>query len=69
MAISVAYGLLFGTLLTLVMLPALLVILNHAKVFMFKLFKGIHPAPEAVEPAVREEIFAREQSEVPCKED
>jgi hypothetical protein len=50
------------------MLPALLVVVNHAKVFMFKLFKGIKLAPEAVEPAVREEIFAREQSEGPCKE-
>jgi multidrug efflux pump subunit AcrB len=68
MAISVAYGLLFGTLLTLVMLPALLVVLNHAKVYMFRFFKGVKLAPEAAEPAVREEIFAREQSEGPCKE-
>ncbi|MCP5104075.1 MAG: efflux RND transporter permease subunit [bacterium] len=68
MAISVAYGLLFGTLLTLVMLPALLVILNHGKVFFFRFFKGMKLAAEAAEPAVREEIFAREQSEGPCKE-
>jgi len=66
MAISVAYGLLFGTLLTLVMLPALLVVLNQTKVFFFRFFKGLKLAPEAVEPAVREEIFAREQSEGPC---
>jgi multidrug efflux pump subunit AcrB len=69
MAISVAYGLLFGTLLTLVMLPALLVTLNHTRLFMFRLFKGAKPAPESVEPAFREEIFAREQSEGPCKEE
>jgi multidrug efflux pump subunit AcrB len=69
MAISVAYGLLFGTLLTLVMLPALLVVLNHVKVFMFELFKGVKFASEAVEPAIREEIFAREQSEGACKEE
>jgi multidrug efflux pump subunit AcrB len=68
MAISVAYGLLFGTLLTLIMLPALLVVTNHIKVFIFRIIKGEKFAPEAVEPAVREEIFAREQSEGPCKE-
>ncbi len=68
MAISVAYGLLFGTLLTLVMLPALLVVLNRGKVFFFRFFKGMKLAPEAAESAVREEIFAREQSEGPCKE-
>lgn len=68
MAISVAYGLLFGTLLTLVMLPALLVVLNHTKLFFFRFFKGLKLAPEAAESAVREEIFAREQSEGPCKD-
>ena len=66
MAISVAYGLFFSTVLTLVMLPALLVVLNHVKVFFFRFFKGLKLAPEAVEPAVREEIFSREQSEGPC---
>jgi multidrug efflux pump subunit AcrB len=68
MAISVAYGLLFGTLLTLVMLPALLVVVNHARVFFYRLWRGERLAPEAAESAVREEIFAREQSEGPCKE-
>ncbi|WP_294346382.1 efflux RND transporter permease subunit [Prosthecochloris sp.] len=52
MAISVAYGLLFGTLLTLIMLPALLVLLNRAKVFVIGLLQGEKPLPEAVEPAV-----------------
>jgi hypothetical protein len=51
------------------MLPALLVVLNHVKVFMFELFKGVKFASEAVEPAIREEIFAREQSEGACKEE
>ena len=69
MAISVAYGLLFGTLLTLVMLPALLVVLNHVKVFIFTLSQGVKLPAEAVEPAAREEIFAREQSEGVCKEE
>ena len=68
MAISVAYGLLFGTLLTLIMLPAMLVVLNRGRVFFFKVFKRRQLAPEAAEPAVREEIFAREQSNGPCEE-
>ena len=55
MAISVAYGLLFGTLLTLVMLPAMLVLLNRSKVFLQGLFTGTKPSPESVEPAIREE--------------
>jgi len=54
MAISVAYGLLFGTMLTLAMLPAMLVILNRSKVFLQGLFTGVKPSPESVEPAVRE---------------
>jgi len=69
MAISVAYGLLFGTLLTLVMLPAMLMLLNHGRVSSFRLFKGKKLAAAAAEPAVREEIFAREQSEGSCKEE
>jgi multidrug efflux pump subunit AcrB len=68
MAISVAYGLLFGTLLTLVLLPALLVVLNRTKALAFKVFKGQTLTMEAVEPAVREEIFAREQSNGQCKD-
>lgn len=57
MAISVAYGLLFGTVLTLLMLPALLVILNHGRVLITGLFKGTRPSQEAVEPAVREGVI------------
>ena len=62
MAISVGYGLLFGTLLTLVMLPALLVTFNRIKVFAVGLVKRTRPTAESVEPAVREETFMREQS-------
>jgi multidrug efflux pump subunit AcrB len=68
MAISVAYGLAFGTLLTLLMLPGLLVILNKSKFLLFWLVKGKKLSPEDLEPAVREEIFAREQSAEPCEE-
>lgn len=64
MAISVAYGLLFGTLLTLVMLPALLVLLNRTKVLAVGFFRGVKPTPESVEPAVvRRELFEREERE------
>ena len=66
MAISVAYGLLFGTLLTLLMLPSLLVILNGIKVRVYSLINGKSFTSEEVEPANREEIFAREQSNGPC---
>jgi multidrug efflux pump subunit AcrB len=65
MAISVGYGLLFGTLLTLVMLPAMLVAFNRTKVFAVWLVKRSKPTDESVEPAVREEVFVREQSSEP----
>ncbi|MCK4762816.1 MAG: efflux RND transporter permease subunit [Candidatus Aminicenantes bacterium] len=68
MAISVAYGLMFGTLLTLLMLPSLLVALNHGRVLVSRVISGKKPAPEDVEPAVREEVFAREQSNGNCEE-
>ena len=67
MAISVAYGLLFGTLLTLLMLPSLLVMLNGARVHLYGFLKGKSLTPEAVEPAVREELFVQEQSSGPCE--
>jgi multidrug efflux pump subunit AcrB len=58
MAVSVAYGLLFGTTLTLIMLPSLLVLFNRLKVYVLWLIKGEKPSHESVEPAVREEVFA-----------
>ena len=62
MAISVAYGLLFGTLLTLLVLPSVLVLFNQIKVHFFWLLKGSKPTPESVEPVIREEIFVKTQS-------
>ncbi len=59
MAISVAYGLLFGTLLTLLLLPALLVIFNRLKIYVYWLLSGKKPQPEAVESAIREDEFAQ----------
>jgi len=59
MAISVAYGLLFGTLLTLLMLPSILVVFNNLKVFVYGLLNKENVTAETVEPAVREEVFAQ----------
>ncbi len=68
MAVSVAYGLLFGTVLTLLMLPSLLVLLNGAKVRLYGIIKGTTLTSEEIEPAVREESFIREQSAGSCEE-
>ena len=51
MAISVAYGLLVGTFILLVLIPALLIISNKSKTGMVKLYTGESIAPELVEPA------------------
>ena len=59
MAISLAYGLLFATMLTLLMIPALLVIVNYIKVFIYNLFSKKKILPRDVEPAVREDLFIK----------
>ncbi len=59
MAISVAYGLLFATVLNLLMLPALLNLFNKLKVYIFWLLNREKPKAEMVEPAVREDIFVK----------
>jgi len=59
MAISVAYGLLFGTILTLLVLPSLLVISNTIRVNIIWFLSGKKPIAETVEPAVKEEIFVQ----------
>jgi len=58
MAISVAYGLLFGTTLTLIMLPALLVLFNRVKQKVIAFIERRQVTPEEVEPALREELFS-----------
>ncbi|HHS13530.1 MAG TPA: efflux RND transporter permease subunit [bacterium] len=68
MAISVAYGLIFGTVMTLVMLPSLLMLMNYTKRKVYRLIRRRSFSMEEIEPAVREEKFAREQSAGPCKE-
>ena len=54
MAVSVAYGLVFGTFLLLLVLPAGYLVLNNLRLKWANLISKERPAPEAVEPAVKE---------------
>ncbi|MBN1884856.1 MAG: efflux RND transporter permease subunit [Candidatus Krumholzibacteriota bacterium] len=63
MAISIAYGLLFGTILTLIMLPSMLVLLNRAKLYLYRAILRKKLSAEEIEPAVREEEFVRRENE------
>jgi multidrug efflux pump subunit AcrB len=54
MAISVAYGLLVGTFILLVLIPALLMITNRIKVSAMSFYEGEMIRREVVEPAYRE---------------
>ncbi len=51
MALSVAAGVLFATILTLVLLPSLLVILNDFRCLLYRFSHGAWPERAAVEPA------------------
>lgn len=51
MAISVAYGLMVGTFILLVLIPALLMVTNRIKVFALSFYEGEPVIPEWVEPA------------------
>ncbi|GBC63975.1 AcrB/AcrD/AcrF family protein [Desulfonema ishimotonii] len=51
MALALAAGVAFATLLTLVLIPSLLVILNDFRRLTWRMIHGVWPAPEAVEPA------------------
>ncbi len=53
MAVSVAYGLLFGTFILLVILPAGFMVINRIR-YGWANFFGQEPTPESVEPAVKE---------------
>ncbi len=53
MAVSVAYGLIFGTFILLVILPAGYMVINRIR-FGWANFFGQEPTPESVEPAVKE---------------
>lgn len=54
MAISVAYGVLVATLITLIVLPVMLVVINSVNRRVVRLRTGIMPSKEEVERAVRE---------------
>ncbi len=54
MAVSVAYGLVFGTFILLIILPASFLAFNSVRVKVRELFKGREVSSEEVEPAVRE---------------
>ncbi|MFH1853317.1 MAG: efflux RND transporter permease subunit, partial [Candidatus Neomarinimicrobiota bacterium] len=57
MAISVAYGVLVATLITLIVLPVMLVIINSLNRRLVKLRTGVMPTREAVERAVKEQKY------------
>lgn len=52
MAIALAYGILFGTIFILIILPVLIVLTNQATVFIRGINKDEKPTPESVETAV-----------------
>ncbi len=54
MAVSVAYGMLLGMFVTLLILPVMLVIINNLRIGAVWLWTGHKPETNTVEPAVRE---------------
>ena len=60
MAIALAAGVAFATLVTLLLVPCVLCILNDARRALFWLRKGYVPAPEDVEPARLRNLSAEE---------
>lgn len=54
MAVSVAYGLIFGTLILLLVLPALILVMNKMRVLAHSFILRKKMSPEDVEPAVKE---------------
>ena len=54
MAISIAYGIIIATFLTLLTLPILLSVSNASKVYIKWFFTGVKPTKESVERAIKE---------------
>jgi Cu/Ag efflux pump CusA len=54
MAISIAYGIIIATVLTLILLPILIAFVNTIKVYSLYLWEGEKPSKEEVERAVKE---------------
>ncbi len=63
MAVSMAYGLLFSTLLTLFGLPSLLITVNTMKVRFLSILKQRDITRESVEPAIKELIHSEQYGE------
>ena len=53
MAVSIAAGVLFSSVLTLVLIPSLLMIMNDFRLLVFKMWHGWWPTREEVEPAAK----------------
>jgi multidrug efflux pump subunit AcrB len=74
MAITVTYGILFGTLVILFFFPALLACANDLRKVKYWIWNGIWPSDELVEPAVKElrrltkEGYQLEEGQVPNTE-
>ncbi|MCB2204083.1 efflux RND transporter permease subunit [bacterium] len=65
MAVSVAYGLAFGTFILLMVLPSSFLILNKFRVlFARHILRKSDVTPEAVEPALQEIVYASKQEDV-----
>ena len=54
MAVSIAYGIGFATLLTLVVLPSLMALVNDSRVNLKHFWTGVRSTRESVEPAIKE---------------
>lgn len=61
MAVSLAYGIIMATFLTLLVLPILLSYLNHSKVYGKWFWTGTKPSHEEVEPALIEKQSENEE--------
>ena len=64
MAVSLAYGLMFGTFLILVVLPASFLVMNKIRVLWVKIYHGVDVTPEEVEPALKELTFVRSTQKI-----
>jgi multidrug efflux pump subunit AcrB len=54
MAVSIAYGISYATMLTLVVLPSMMALVNDARVNIKYVWTGTRPTRESVEPAIKE---------------